>query len=89
MMSCHVGAVLGAPPCGSGVRGQITSALPDFNQHHSMVLGEILMLPHRLYPSVGALGRRNGRAAAVDNRPLLRLTLVHPRAPNRHLVVRF
>ena len=43
-----------------------------------MVLDEILMLPHRLYPSVSALGHQNGRAAAVDNRSLLQLALVHP-----------
>ena len=33
-----------------------------------MVLGEILMLPRRLYPSVSTLGHQNGRAIAMDNR---------------------
>jgi len=57
----------GAPPRGVGARGQTTSELPDFNHHRSSVLGEFLVLPRRLYLSVSALGRRNGRATAATH----------------------
>ena len=70
--------MLRASPRGVGARGQTTLALSGIDRHYSLVLGEFLMLPRRLYPSVSALGRWNGRAIAVDNRSLLKLTLVHP-----------